>query len=543
MKRLIVVLGLLLLVPSASAGAVVHVQGGYVSTAPLVLEDMVVVRASGTFDGLHPPSLTAFGQGAEVLWALEAPSTVQPDMAELVHVRAGSGACGSWQELLLVAWSSGRLDAVRPDDGHLLWTVQTEVSGWGLTATPTVVDDETLLTTREGLERRCLANGELLARMDTASGWRNAPTLHQGVAYVGDEHGRLWAWNLTTNSSTSIEVGGRLRHAPVVVEDGLLLHLQRASDSLLTWHPLNGTQPEPASSNHALTLGPAPGMPVLLPGGGVAVADGSGVHRVAWSDDGWDLTLLDPRPVNGPLRVEGHHLLGSVNLPEGGHLIYDLEAARSLAIEGPLGYGTAPPVPCGAAYLLVKDDGLMHLAGGEDGCPLQAEAPVVDRTDAVWTLSLLVAFVLGAVVWKRRGPLQALRWTSPLFLLALILVLPQVGTWWAGLGPTVSSETPWDPSWPEAWKGSQVVVFETPEESLAIGGLPASSDVFEATLAAAVALDLELEIEEHSLGPWILAIDGYAGQGWVVEVDGVLLSIGAAEAPLDEAAVVVWRPV
>lgn len=86
------------------------------------------------------------------------------------------------------------------------------------------------------------------------------------------------------------------------------------------------------------------------------------------------------------------------------------------------------------------------------------------------------------------------------------------------------------------------MVFELPSGRVAIGGLPEATTVLEATMAAAVELNLTLTVEQHSLGPWVTAVDGVEGRGWVVDVDGRLLTIGAAQGALSTEAVVVWRP-
>jgi len=64
-NRLVVLLLVLALLPSASAAVNVQVPGGYVSTAPLVLDDMVVVRSSATFDGRSSPAVVAYIGGVE----------------------------------------------------------------------------------------------------------------------------------------------------------------------------------------------------------------------------------------------------------------------------------------------------------------------------------------------------------------------------------------------------------------------------------------------------------------------------------------------
>ena len=90
-STLLLMLLALLLAPFASAG--LTVPGGYVSTAPLVVDDHVLIRSSGTFDGL-----TADGSRLRRGWSGEVghrrQATMQPDMADVVLMPAGSSACG-----------------------------------------------------------------------------------------------------------------------------------------------------------------------------------------------------------------------------------------------------------------------------------------------------------------------------------------------------------------------------------------------------------------------------------------------------------------
>lgn len=544
MNRLLLLLLLVLWLPGASADISVHVPGGYVSTAPVVLDDVVLVRSSGTFDGNNPPAVFAYGQEGLEVWRVVGPSTVQPDMAELVVAPAGEADCGSWPRTLVVAWSSGRLDGLNPADGSVFWSIQTEVEGWGLTATPVLTPSSLVQVTRDGIEQRCLADGALLARADLGPGWRNPATVVNGTAYVGDEASNVWAWSIGNANATSVPAAGRIRHAPLPLAGGLLVHAQQDAGSVVEWYPLasNGTLTTP-SAVHRLPRGNAPGMPVALGTHGAVIADSSGLLHLAWTPEGWDTTPLDTRSVNGPLRVEAGLLLGSENHAEGGFLVLEVASWNARSIHGPLGFGTAPPVHCGDALLLVKDEGTMVVLGEHvSGCPLSPVTVEVDRTPAVWSLSILAAYLVGAAAWKRKGVVHGAKWASPFLLLALVLVLPQLGAWWSHLGPSTAPDDVWNPAWPSSWEGGQVVVFELPSGRVAIGGLPEATTVLEATMAAAVELNLTLTVEQHSLGPWVTAVDGVEGRGWVVDVDGRLLTIGAAQGALSTEAVVVWRP-
>ena len=548
-STLLLMLLALLLAPFASAG--LTVPGGYVSTAPLVVDDHVLIRSSGTFDGTTPPMVRAYGEGGAVNWVIEGRATIQPDMAELVIMPAGTSDCGAWPEQVIIAWSSGLLEARSPDEGLALWQANTSIQGWGLTANPVVVDEGLLITTRSGIELRCPSNGALLHAAETGLGWRNPAVMVNGTAHVGDESGRLWSWT-PGEAPSFIELDGTIRHAPLAINGGLLVHLQTQGSSLIQWLPLGEDQrPSAPSQPHRLASGASPGMPLALNATTAAVADASGVQVLTWAEDGWATSRLSSAPVQGPLRVDSGWLTGSVNAQAGGFFAFAVhDGSSELVFNTDLaGYGTAPPVGCGDAWLLVKDEGHVVLDSlSEDAsCPLLGatstvvdEAPV-DKSPIVWTLALMVAFLAGSAAFYRRGPMHALRWSSPFVLIALVALMPALMGWWADQAPQTEGETLWDDTWPEAWQDGQVVVFELPNETFAMGGLEPRPSALEATVAAADELGLSLDTEDHALGTWVTAINGTTADGWIFEVNGIRPMVGPGAYPLPSSSVLVWR--
>ena len=545
----VLVLFALLLAPLASAD--LSVPGGYVSTAPLVVDDHVLIRSSGTFDGTSPPMVRAYAEDGAVKWVIEGKATMQPDMAELVLMPAGSSACGAWPEQVIIAWSSGLIEARSSDAGLPLWQANTTVQGWGLTATPVVVDEGLLITTRNGVELRCPSNGTLLNAAETGLGWRNPATMVNGTVHVGDESGRLWSWT-PGGAPSFIELEGAIRHAPLAINGGLLVHLQTQTTSLVQWLPLNDdSRPTSPSQTHRLGLGASPGMPLALNATTAAVADASGVHLLRWAEDGWDMTQRSTAPVQGPLRAEGGWLTGSVNAPDGGFFAFALTPESSdVSFTTDLrGYGTAPPVLCGEAWLLVKDDGnvVMDSERQNTSCPLVSSPVVavapepVDKSPIVWSLALMVAFLAGSTAFYRRGPLHALRWSTPFVLIALVALMPSLMGWWVDQAPQPEGEPVWNEAWPDAWQGGQVIVFEMPNETLAVGGLEPRPTPLEATTVAADSLGLSVTLEEHALGMWVTAVNGTTSDGWIYEVNGVRPMVGAEAYALPPSSVLVWR--
>ena len=108
MKRVVCLFLLLFLLPFAKAESTHswehEFENGYITTQPLLVEDSVFVRTSGFWMGDERPQVSAFDlKSGDELWTYRSETTLQHDMSPLMFVEAGSGTCGSWQNLLVVA--------------------------------------------------------------------------------------------------------------------------------------------------------------------------------------------------------------------------------------------------------------------------------------------------------------------------------------------------------------------------------------------------------------------------------------------------------
>ena len=101
----------------------------------------------------------------------------------------------------------------------------------------------------------------------------------------------------------------------------------------------------------------------------------------------------------------------------------------------------------------------------------------------------------------------------------------------------------WDASWPDEWKGTQVIVFEIDGKEHVIGGLEPQDTVYELTELACELLDITTEIEQQYLGAYLVSFNGSVGDGWEFTIDGNLAPIGMEDAQLNTDSIVEWRPV
>ena len=125
-RNLVVVLLMLSLLFPLSASASpslawsLDVGPGYITTSPVVDEDRVYVRTSGFWTGDERPNVLGVNNDGTVAWQRTSPTTVQHDMAPLLRIGSGTGACGAWPELLLVGWADGRFEALHPSNGSVV---------------------------------------------------------------------------------------------------------------------------------------------------------------------------------------------------------------------------------------------------------------------------------------------------------------------------------------------------------------------------------------------------------------------------------------
>ena len=103
-------------------------------------------------------------------------------------------------------------------------------------------------------------------------------------------------------------------------------------------------------------------------------------------------------------------------------------------------------------------------------------------------------------------------------------------------------EVEWDSSWPNEWKGTQVIVFEINGTEHAIGGLEPQDSVYELTLLACEYLGISTEIEQQYLGAYLVSFNETVGDGWEFTIDGNRVPLGMADAQLNEDSIVEWRP-
>ena len=500
-----------------------NVGPGYITTSPVSDGEHVYVRTSGFWTGEERPEVKAFTHDGVPKWTHVSPTTVQHDMSPPLLVEAGSGACGQWPQLLLVGWANGDFTALHPSNGTLVWQVNTTVKVWGITGASMIDAANVIVPTRDGLMQVCLANGQVNFDVQLSDGWRNGVAKQGETYWVGSETGSLWGVHNNGTVTSSVNLSGSLRHAPLVVDHRLLLHVQEATSSSL--YVYNTTS---ASLGLIATLGGAPAVPLHLDQTFV-FGDSQGLTSVRCDEQ---CLVVDSLPtwVNGEMAlVSGNQVFAPVNTLEGGWLTALLnetgEFGTTRQFSTPYdGYGTSAPTEASSMLYLGNDAGVLMAYEREETLVEQEIEPRGSGGLAILgTISIAFALAGSAIMAKRSRMNEAWGILSFSALVVALLMLPDVSNAWTDMlteAPSNSPEEEWDPSWPEAWLDTQVVVFELPEGTVAVGGLDGHTTVWSLTQDAASQFEMTLLTEDTSLGLYLISINGTSANGWEYTING-----------------------
>jgi len=519
-------------------------ETGFISTSPLFIGEQLLVRTSGHAE----PSVTAFDLSGAKIWEHTNPESTNNDMSPLLHVPAGQGQCGSWPEMVLVGWTSGLVEALNPSDGELLWSTQSEVVGWGVTGELALDGAFVMIPTRQGIGQYCLADGQQQWWTETGLGWRNGVAVDETGYFMGDEAGQLWHINRTGAATSHALQLGKIRHAPLFTDAGILIHAQ--ADSGSTIGIFNSTN---ATLTQQFPAGFSPAIPVLQ-GEYIVTGDSSNMRILHCSSV---CVVLDEIPfhTNGEIGwFDNGQIFAPSNLPDSNWGFFTFDDENNLtysSIEvGLHGYGTASPIQ-------FSDGVTTFTAFGNDQAILRVYSNFEENTtlstsnlDLGAQLLLFGMFVLlgFSSAFLLNGKREWFLRTSSLFALVLVvLLLPDLSSQWSKSFDEQFSEPAspeeWNEQWPDAWLGTQIIIFEIDGEEYSAGGFVGHTDVLSLTQVACETLDFELSGESTELGWYIDSINGIEGKGWEFSVDGSKGIISVDQSMVFSTSIVRWTPV
>ena len=537
--RLALLLLALLMTPLAQASSesswTHEFESGYISTQPLLVEDTIFVRISGFWTGEERPIVAAFEvQTGNEMWRYASQTSLQHDMAPLLFVERGSGTCGTWNDLLLVGWTDGKITAHSPTSGSIVWENQTEVELLGITGKMALEEDRVIVPTRTGLSSFCLADGTELLDVDTGNiGWRNGVTITERGYVYGDEIGYLHEVNRNGIVSSTYLGEGKIRHAPLDTRHGLFVHLQTPQGSTMY---LNGS--------NIGTMGASPAMP-LLRNDRIYAATSDEWISISCTAQSCIVDSIEQFHSNGELSLRivdsNVEVWAPSNTPSGGWGVFNETSLIRYETTVFDTYGTAAPGFGSGIIALGNDAGILSVRY-QATTESSSDPSNIDVVGLLHYLSILLLFLLTCSTFAIKNWQQFAKIGTAFLLVVAIAVVPELSI---KLAEQTASEqsVEWDASWPDEWKGTQVIVFEIDGNEHVIGGLEPQDTVYELTELACELLDITTEIEQQYLGAYLVSFNGSVGDGWEFTIDGNWAPIGMEDAQLNVDSIVEWRPV
>lgn len=539
MKRVVLLLLLVLLLPFTKAESNYswehEFENGYITTQPLIIENSVYVRTSGFWIGDERPQVSAFDLvSGDEQWTFRSETTLQHDMSPLLFVESGSGTCGTWQDLLIIAWADGKVTALNPSNGAFVWEAQTEVNVLGITGKLGLDEDRVVVPTRQGLSALCLETGERLLRVEFQDvGWRNGVLISESGYHVGTETGVLYSVN-RDGTMSNISLGeGKIRHAPIETQHGLLVHLQTSTGSTLY---LNNS----ILGNYGFS----PALPLQYEDR-IFLATSE-----EWVSLRCDATTCfedskSPFHSNGEMSI--HNLdNGSFeiwipsNTPDGGWGVFNQTSQLRMHTTKFDTYTTAAPGFSSGAMALGNDMGILQVTLFESDKSAE-KASSFSFAEILHYVLLLSSYLLCCIFFATKNKPRFWKALTLFLLLLTVSAVPEVSTKWSTLIEQDSRAT-WNEAWPEEWKDTQIVIIEIDGKENIIGGLNGNSNVYELTQAASESLGISTEYEDQYLGLYLRSFNGTEGDGWEFTLDGTRSNTGIVDTTINSDSILHWRP-
>ena len=507
-------------------------DNGYISTSPLIVEDQVFVRTSGFWTGDERPHVYSFNiSSGDENWRFKSQTSTQHDMSPLLYVDAKSSACGDWPNMLVVGWNDGKVTALNPENGSLIWEIQTETQMLGITGKMAIDDDALIVPTRTGIGSYCLADGTTKFYADFGEiGWRNGVTVTAESYFIGNENGSLYSVTKSGEFTKLNNFNGKIRHAPIITTAGILIHLQTDGGSKIY---LDGLEISDEGNSPAIPIKNA---------NNVYLATSQNIIKMECESSCIEIERKESAS-NGEIsfiEYNGKSMVSfPINSPNGGWLIGENVTSTEITFSEFGTYTTAGISSNGEGVLAFgNDNGILYVVSDS------TESSKIEQVSTIYAIAIssILSIIIFPLVFKRNKQLGSKIGLLLSFIL-MILIFPQLANLWSESVSELSPEgTDWDDDWPQEWVGTQVVVIELESGNVVVGGLSGFTNVEEITTYVASENGIVVEIESYDFGSWITSFNEESGEGWEFTVDGKLSPQGMADTIIDEDSVVRWKP-
>ncbi len=198
-------------------------DAGYISTAPIVTDGLVIVKSGGDPARNIPAGLHAVraDTGAPVWFAphnasasgYETAPILVANKIDLDQPSESLLICQPNRDLIITGWTSGQLTAHDLQNGSEMWSIETEAPQWGITGGGLVHENGTIWATETGMLMVCEKDGSILSKFESElTSYRASPTWSSNNLFLGTESGHLIKaefseqMNLTTASYSEINL-------------------------------------------------------------------------------------------------------------------------------------------------------------------------------------------------------------------------------------------------------------------------------------------------------------------------------------------------
>ena len=345
---------------------------------------------------------------------------------------------------------------------------------------------------------------------------------------------------------------GKIRHAPLVFGDKLLIHGQGVSSSSVVLVNASDFSVELIS-----TSGPSPGIPISM-GETVITSDLNNLGLFRCLDS---CTKLDQYPFisNGEMSViQDNKIMLPKNTVEGGWGIFSITNNSNIQYEGLFStindwYGTSAPEFTTSEKLEIlvfaNDNGILEVYTKSFDVVIQLEdKPNSDYYSQFLTLILMVLMAIVGIQYLREKYSSAFRFLIVLTFSIFLFSFSDIVSSWSQYidnsdSKSVDKDSLWQDEWPEEWLGTQVIIFEFDNQTITFGGITGEETALSLTLNAAYDNQITVEMSDTAMGKYIQSFNQQQGDGWIFFVDGSEAMVSAEYSKISSDSIVHWKMV
>ena len=194
---------------------------GFISTAPLVSEGLVVVKGGGKSSVGIDPTMIAFraDTGDEVWRTTHVGNNFNFEISPLMYVGPESGGgCVSNHHTVVTGWTSGLLTSHDLVTGEELWNISTPAPLWGITGEGIYLGSGQIIwPTETGVIHVCALNGTVLNqhhdsnlltyRANLGMWWEGSSALPSNLGWLqGTESGHIIRYDVNSSLVEEIDI-------------------------------------------------------------------------------------------------------------------------------------------------------------------------------------------------------------------------------------------------------------------------------------------------------------------------------------------------